>query len=161
VITAVNGQPVQNARDFAKQIGAMAPGTSAKLTLWRKGEETSVSLTLGELPKEREANASTHDSSQTGIDIPKLGLMLAPAGQVAGSGSEGVVVTAVEPNGLASEYGFKVGDVILDVGGKKVANAVDVRSAVTDAQKNSRRTVPMRLKSNEAIKFVAITIAHA
>ena len=47
----------------------MAPGVSAKVTLWRNGEEKSVSLTLGELPKEREANASSHDPGQTGIDV--------------------------------------------------------------------------------------------
>jgi hypothetical protein len=35
--------------------------------------------------------------------------MLAPAGQVAGSSSEGVVVTDIDPNGLASEHGFKTG----------------------------------------------------
>ena len=51
VITAVNGNAVKDARDLAKQIGGMAPGASAKLTVWRKGEEKTITLTLGELPK--------------------------------------------------------------------------------------------------------------
>ena len=102
VITAVNGHAVKYAHDLAKQIGAMASGSTVKLTVWRKGEEKSISVALGELPKEREARATTQDSDATGTDTPKLGLMLAPAGQVAGSGSEGVVVTEVDPNGLAS-----------------------------------------------------------
>jgi serine protease Do len=162
VITAVNGHAVKDARDLARQVGAMAPGTEAKLSVWRKGEEKSVSLTLAELPKERDARATTApDSSPTGSDVPKLGLMLAPAGQVAGSGSEGVVVTDVDPNGLASEHGFKTGDVILDVGGKKVANPIDVRNAIMDAHKDGKRTVLMRLKSGDATMFVAIPIARA
>ena len=33
VITAVNGSPVKDARDLAKQIGNLAPGSSAKLTV--------------------------------------------------------------------------------------------------------------------------------
>jgi serine protease Do len=160
VITAVNGKPVKDARDLAKQIGAMANGATAKLTVWRKGEEKSISVTLGELPKEREARAATPDAP-AGTDVPKLGLMLAPAGQVAGSGAEGVVVTAVDPNGLASEHGLKTGDVILDVGGKKVAAPADVREAIGDAHKNGKRTVLMRLKSDETMKFVAIPIARA
>src|SRR6266852_3805338 len=155
VITAVDGNAVKDARDLAKQLGAMAPGAAAKLTVWRKGEEKSVSLTLGELPKEREARAATPDSEPAGADVPKLGLMLAPAAQVAGSGSEGVVVTEVDPNGLASEHGLKAGDVILDVGGKKVATPVEVRNAIGDAQKNGKRTVLMRLKSDDVTKFVA------
>ena len=40
---------------------------------------------------------------------------------------EGVVVTKVDPDGVASEQGFKTGDVILEVAGKKVANPADVR----------------------------------
>jgi serine protease Do len=161
VITAVNGHAVKDARDLARQIGAMAPGTGAKLSVWRKGEEKSISLTLAELPKEREARATMPGSGPTGSDVPKLGLMLAPAGQVAGSGPEGVVVTDVDPNGLASEHGFKTGDVILDVGGKKVATPDDVRNAIVDAQKDGKRSVLMRLKSGEATMFVAIPIDRA
>jgi serine protease Do len=87
--------------------------------------------------------------------------MLAPASQVAGSGSEGVVVTDIDPNGLASEHGFKTGDVILDVGGRKVTNAIDVRNAIADIQKDGKRNVLMRLKSDDATRFVAIPIARA
>jgi hypothetical protein len=35
----------RNAHDLAKQIGSMTPGATAKLTVWRKGEEKSFSLT--------------------------------------------------------------------------------------------------------------------
>jgi len=160
VITAVNGNAVKDAHDLAKQIGAMAPGATAKLTVWRKGEERAISLTLGELPMEREARAAAPASEPSGTDVPKLGLMLAPAAQVAGSGSEGVAVTQVEPNSLASEHGVKTGDVILDVGGKKVANPVDVRNAIGDAHKSGKRTVLMRLKSDDATHFVAIPLAR-
>jgi serine protease Do len=161
VITAVNGHAVKDARDLARQIGAMAPGATAKLSIWRKGEEKSISLTLGELPKERAARAATTDSAPQGTDTPRLGLMLAPAAQVAGGGAEGVVVTNVDPNGPASEQGVKTGDVILDVGGKAVATPADVRNAISDAHKNGKRTVLMRLKSNDTTKFVAIPLARA
>jgi len=161
VITEVNDHAVKDARELAKQIGALVPGDTAKLTVWRKGEKKSISLTLAKLPNEREARAATSDTGSTGGDIPKLGLMLAPAGQVAASGTEGVVVTNVDPNGLASEHGFKTGDVILDVGGKKVATVVDVRNALIEAKKDGKRNVLMRLKSDNAMKFVAIPIANA
>jgi len=72
-----------------------------------------------------------------------------------------VVVTEVDPNGLASEHGFRTGDVILDVGGKKVASATDVRNALVEAKKDGKHSVLMRLKSEDATKFVAVPIAHA
>jgi serine protease Do len=161
VITAVNGNTVKDARDLARQIGAMAPGAAVKLTLWRKGDEKTISLALAELPKEREARAAMPESGPMGAEVPKLGMTLAPAAQVAGSGSEGVVVIGVEASGLASEHGIKTGDVILDVGGKKVASPAEVRNAIGDAYKNGKRTVLMRLKSDDATKFVAVPIARA
>jgi serine protease Do len=161
VITEVNGRAVKDARELAKQIGAMAPGNTVKLIVLRKSEVKSISLTLAELPKEREARATSSDIGPDGSDVPKLGLMLAPAGKVAASGTEGVVVTNVDPNGLASEHGFKTGDVILDVGGKKVATPVDVRNAISRAKKDGKRTVLVRLKSDNAMRYVAIPIAQA
>ena len=137
----------------------MAPGATAKLTVWRKGEQKTFSIALGELPNQREAKAGTPNSS--GADVPRLGLTVAPAGQVAGSGSEGVVVTQVDPNGLASDQGFKTGDVILEVGGKKVANPVDVRAALSEAQKDGKRTILMRVRSGEETRFVAVPLAKA
>ena len=163
VITAVNGTPVKDARDLARQIGGMAPGATAKLTVWRKGEEKTFSIALGELPNQREARATTmpDSSGAEGTDVPRLGLTVVPAGQVAGSGSEGVVVTEVDPNGIASDQGVKTGDVILEVGGKKVANPADIRSALKDAQKDGKRTILMRVKSGDATKFVALRLGKA
>ena len=163
VITAVNGNAVKDARDLAKQIGGMAPGGTAKLTVWRKGEEKTFSIALGELPNQREARATTmpDSSGPEGTDVPRLGLTVVPAGQVAGSGSEGVVVTEVDPNGIASDQGVKTGDVILEVGGKKVANPADIRSALKDAQKDGKRTILMRVKSGDATKFVALRLGKA
>jgi len=160
VITAVDGHAVKDARDLARQISAMAPSSTAKLTIWRKGEEKTMSLTLGALPNERAAKAETPDNSASG-DTPKLGLMLAPAAQVAGSGSEGVVVTEVDPNGIASEYGFKTGDVILDVAGATVASPADVKKALSDAKTSGKKTVLMRVKSEAGTRFVALPIGNA
>jgi serine protease Do len=162
VITAVNGSPVKDARDLARQIGNMAPGTSVKLTVLHQGKDKTLTLTLGELPRQREARASMPDSrDERGTDVPKLGMTVAPAGQVSGAGSEGVVVTEVDPSGLAADHGFKNGDVIMEVAGKKVANPADIRSAIADAQKEGKRTVLMRVKSGDATKFVAVRLGSA
>ena len=161
VITAVNGTAVKDAKDLARQIGGMGPGATVKLTVWRKGETKTVSLALGELPAQREARATPESTQPNGTEVPRLGLTLAPADKVAGAGSDGVVVTKVDPNGVASEQGFKTGDVIVEVGGKKVANPADVRTALSEAQKDGKRTILMRVKSGEATKFVAVRLGRA
>ena len=161
VITAVNGTTIKDARDLARQIGALPPGSSVKLTVLHNGKEQSFSLNLGELPNQREANATPDTRSGSGTTVPRLGLTLAPANQVAGSGNEGVVVTSVEANGVAAEHGVKTGDVILEVAGKKVGTPADIRTLIGDAQKEGKRTVLMRVKSGDATKFVAMRLGRA
>jgi serine protease Do len=161
VITAVNGTPVRDARDLARQIGAMSPGTTVRLTVLQKGQEKTISVTLGELPNEREARATPETREQGGLALPRLGLTLAPASEVAGSGNEGVVVTQVEADGVAAEHGFKAGDVILEVAGRKVASPSEIRVAVGNAQREGKRTVLIRVKSGEGTKFVALRLGRA
>src|SRR5229473_1520793 len=135
VIVSVNGESVRDARTLARRISSLAPGASVKLGVFRNGKEEQLSLTLGELPKERQARASTEDREVPGSDLPRLGLSLAP-----GTGGQGVVVTAVDPDGAAAAHGFKTGDVILDVGGRAVNAPADVRKAMNDAKSAGRRT---------------------
>ena len=78
--------------------GYGAEDFGVKLTVLHKGSEKTVNLTLGELPNTEEARASAEDGDSD-TDVGKLGLILAPAARVAGSGAEGVVVTEVELSG--------------------------------------------------------------
>jgi serine protease Do len=156
VITSVNGQPVKDARDLAKQIRTMAPDSTIKLVVLRQGEEKTMSVTLGELPNEGRASAEDHGN--VGDDAPQLGLTVAPAAKVMDSGSKGVVVTAIDPDGGAARQGVKVGDVILNVGGKAVSTPADVRDALGDAHADGKRTVLMRISSEDGTRFVAVRL---
>lgn len=160
VITSVNGQPVKDARDLAKQIGTMAPDSTIKLVVLRQGEEKMMSVTLGELPNERQARSSVENHENAGDDATRLGLILAPA-KVIDSSSEGVVVAAIDPDGQAARQGLKVGDVILDVGGKVVSTAADVQDALHDAHADGKRTVLMRIRSEEGTRLVAVPLGQA
>src|ERR1700691_1790443 len=53
VITAVNGTAVKDSRDLARNISMMAPGSSVKLDILRKGETKTLTLALGEMPNDR------------------------------------------------------------------------------------------------------------
>jgi serine protease Do len=160
VITAVNGEEVKDARDLAKKIGSMAPHTSVKLSVVHNGEQKTVNLTLGEMPNEQQAMNDTHGGSDksAAAEIGKLGLTLAPASRVSGSGDEGVVVTGVDPSGVAADHGFSTGDVILEVAGKQVSSPADVRKEIASARSNNKRAVLMRVKSGDNTKFVALPI---
>jgi serine protease Do len=159
VITAVNGEEVKDARDLAKKIGSMPPHNTVKLSILRDGKEKAVSLTLGEMPamhKQARNNSDDNGSAEVG----KLGLTLAPAASVGGSSDTGVVVTGVDPSGVAAGHGFSTGDVILEVSGKQVSTPADVRKQLASAKTEKKRAVLMRVKSGDNTKFVALPLGR-
>jgi serine protease Do len=161
VITSVNDEPVKDARDLARKIGTMSPGTTVKLGMVHQNADKTVSLTLGTLPAEKQAsNTPTHDED-SGSEMPKLGLTLAPSDKVSGAGGGGVVVTAVQEGGVAADHGFQVGDVILDVAGKPVTTPADVSKGLDEARSSGKHTVLFRVKSSDGTKFVALPLGNA
>ncbi|SDS58438.1 Do family serine endopeptidase [Bradyrhizobium canariense] len=165
VITAVNGETVKDARELARTIGGLAPGNAVKLNVLHKGQDKVVNLTLGQLPNTVEAKADNDNdngdngSATRGTDVPKLGMTVAPANSVAGAGKEGVVVTEVDPKSAAADRGFKEGDVILEVAGKSVTNAGDVREAINAARSDNKNSVLMRVKTGGMSRFIAVPLA--
>jgi len=160
VITAVNGVQVKDARELARTIGMMAPDTSIKLDVVRDGEPRSITATLAEVPNEQQAKTD-NDSAQPTSGVPHLGLQVAPASEVSGAGDKGVVITAVEPDGPAAEQGFRSGNIILEVGGKPVANAGDVRKALSEAKSQGKHQVLIRAKMGDSTRFVALPLGNA
>jgi len=161
VITSVDGTSVNDARDLARRISTMTPGTSVKLGMLHQGQEKTVTVTLGTLPNQKAAANQEKSGATPDSDMPKLGLTLAPSNKMSGAEGNGVVVTAVDPNGVAADHGFQVGDVILDVGGKSVANPSDVRKQLADARKEGKRALMFRVKSGEGTRFVALPLGNA
>ena len=161
VIMSVDGTPVRDARELARRIGTMNPGTTIKLGLFHEGQEKTVTLTLGTLPNDKQAANEQTQHQLPESDVPKLGLTLAPGSKAPGTDGKGVLVTAVDPNGVAADHGLRVGDVILDVGGKAVSNPSEVRDQVADARKDGKHTLLFRVKSNEGTRFVALPLGNA
>jgi serine protease Do len=156
VITAVNGTAVKDSRSLAREISDMAPGSSAKLDILHKGEQKTIDVTLAKMPNNpKQANAGREENSG---GTPHLGLSVAPADEVAGAGTKGLVVTNVDPNGPAAEQGFQSGDVILNVGGKNVSSVGELRQALSDAKNEGKHQVLMRVKTADNTHFVAMPI---
>jgi serine protease Do len=162
VITAANGQSIKDAHELARIIGGFAPGSTVKLDVLHKGKSKVVSLTLGQLPNDQQAKADTETDGKRaslGIDVPHLGLTLAPAGKVDSARKEGVVITKVEPKSPAADRGLKKGDVILEVAGKNVTKPGDVGDALEAARTDKKSSVLMRLRSGDASRYVAVPLA--
>jgi serine protease Do len=163
VIDSVDGKPIKGAAALSKAISGTAPGTSVKLGVIRDGKEQTIGVALGELPvpdpaASREQHGSDEPETMGRGDARDLGLELAPAGSIAGAGEQGVVVMDIDPAGLWAERGFSLGDVILEISGKSVKTPEEVDSALSEARNAGKRTVLLRLRSGDAMRFITAPV---
>jgi serine protease Do len=152
VITAVDGETVADPHDLARRIAALGPKKTVKLALIRNGSPMTIDVTLGTMPADKTANAETRNSDDNGGSaLAKLGLTLRPA-----HGQDGVIVAEVDPDGAAADKGLKQGDVILEVAGKSVNRPADVVDAIDAAKSGGKKSVLVRVKSNDGERYLTL-----
>jgi serine protease Do len=152
VITAVDGETVADPHDLARRIAALGPKKTVKLGLIRNGSPMTIDVTLGTMPADKTANAETRNSDDNGGSaLAKLGLTLRPA-----HGQDGVVVAEVDPDGAAADKGLKQGDVILEIAGKSVNRPADVVDAIDAAKTGGKKSVLVRVKSNDGERYLTL-----
>ncbi len=158
VITRVDGKPVKDSRDLAKQIGAIAPNSSVALTVVRDGAERTVDLKLGQMQDETVKKASLEDDNADKA-LGSLGIQVAPASQVAGAGDSGLAVVGVDPNGKAAELGLREGDVILKSAGKTISSAAELKQSLAQAKASGKKNALVLIKRNTNEIFVTVPVA--
>ncbi len=159
VITSVNGNTIKDSRALAREISGMAPGSSTTLDILRKGETKTITVTLTKMPNQSQKQAQAgQPENESGKGVPHIGLSVAPASDVEAAGSNGVVVTNVDPDGPAAEHGMKAGDVILAAGGKSVDTTAELRNVLAEAKSHGKHDVLMQVKTSENTHFVAVPI---
>ena len=160
VILGIDGERIDGPRDLARRVAALGPGKKADLIYWHDGSEKTAPVKLGSLPDDKVARVNP-GMSQDNNAFSGLGLTLAPASSVEGAGSHGVVISDIDPDGIAAQKGLQVGDVILEAGGRAVNQPADISAALAEAKKDNRKAVLLRIKGSEGTHFVAIEVKPA
>lgn len=141
IITAINGEKIEDSNVLRNKVAGTPPGTSIKLTIQRDGSTEELTATLDEFDvstgrSPANPQADNPNGAEKQADNGKLGLSLQPVTpQIArqlglSSDSEGLVVTDVDAAGPAAEAGIARGDVILEVNRQPVNSTDAVRSAL-------------------------------
>jgi serine protease Do len=158
VIKSLNGDQVADAHDLARKVAALGPKKDAEIAILRNGSSQTIKVTLGALPDDKQAKADvSHEHSKSAM--AKYGMALEPAANVDGAGKEGVVVSDIDPDGAAAQKGIQTGDVILDIAGKPVSHPADVTAAIDAARADGKKSVLMRVKSEDSTRYVALSTA--
>jgi serine protease Do len=141
VITAFNGNAVNDANELRNLVAATQPGTDATLTVLRDGHEQQFKVTLGELSASAvagrdEGGDSGGDGGGEQSDGGKLGVQVTPLTPELASrlhlpeDRQGLVVMNVDPSGPAGEAGMQQGDLIEQANRQPVKSIEDLRAAI-------------------------------
>jgi serine protease Do len=165
VIVGYNGKPIRNRDELVAMVTATKPGTTVPMRIVRDRQEQTINITVEELDLESEASALRADNRDSAAPQQEtnsgFGLTLGNiTPQVAQQlrldrGTEGAVVTAVEPGSPAARAGLTGGDVIVRVGRDSVRNASEASDALSAVP--SGGTAFLRVLRNGQETFVAVT----
>ncbi|MFW5722114.1 MAG: DegQ family serine endoprotease [Desulfohalobiaceae bacterium] len=157
VVLAINGQPIDDAGDLTRQVGALDPGERIELTLWRDNSTKKVRMTLGE--RDLAQTAEGPDQEQEPRD-QALGLQLRPvtereAEALGMDTARGLLVAGVADGSLAAQNDIRPGDVVLEANGQTVDSVGEFRQVLeTDARQKG--VVMLLLKRRGQNFFVTI-----
>lgn len=162
VILSVNGKAIANSRELARTIAALAPGSEAKLHIFRNGTERDLSIKLGEFPDNEKVAALNNggEDNESGKELEDLGLTLVPAPDLpGGKGKEGVAVSSVDPSSRAADQGVKRGDIIVEINSKPVSTVDDVIAGIREAREKGRKNVLLQIRGRDRQqRFLALPI---
>lgn len=143
IVIAINGEKIEDSNVLRNKVAGTAPGTAIKITAIRDGKEQEFTATLDEFDnksaKPEDQKGSTESDPAGKEQGAKLGLSLQPVTPAIAkqlgleSDSEGLVVTELDPNGVAAEAGITRGDVLLEINRKPVNAVADVKTALDAA----------------------------
>jgi serine protease Do len=148
VITGFAGATVRDVRQLQRLVAETPVGKRVEVELYRNGKQLKVFVTTA--PAENApAQAQKPSEREAGV----LGLSVAELGaEQRARGMSGVVVTDLEPGGLAEDSGIQVGDVIVSVNQKKVRNLSEYQLAMKDASTRGAAALLVR-RGNASIYF--------
>ena len=158
IITRFEGRAIEKASDLPRQVGNTKPGTRSAITVFRRGQNRDLNITIAELEPEQTARrpaARSSEAPKAAGTVQALGLTvvdLTEAQKRELKVKRGVRVEAAADAGARA--GLREGDVILSVGNVEINNVREFESAVGKADRN--RPVNMLIQRGDLVQFVLV-----
>jgi serine protease Do len=154
IILKFNGASIEKSTDLPRMVGATKPGTRATLTVWRKGANRDIGLTIAELEPEKVAKK---DERKAKPEQPAnaLGLVVSDLSEAQKKELKldgGVIVDASE--GPAARAGLRAGDVIMRLNNTDVKDTKQFTALLTKL--DPKRMAVVLVRRGDASQFVPI-----
>ena len=172
VILTFNGKKVEAMRRLPRIVAETPIGIDVPVELWRSGKKMKIIVRIGELEEDAVTQASekrkTDDEKKPkSVKLDRLGLSLEDMNSKLrkkfsiDANIKGVVVTNLDPNGLAAEKGVRLGDVLVEVDQTKVRTAVAVKMLITKIiESKNKKSVLFTINRQGSIRFLGLRVTE-
>jgi len=152
VIVEFNGAPVDQFGDLPRMVAASPPGEKVTLKILRKGKEKTVKVTLGELPDEEATVAEAPSGEELGLQLQEVTPELARTHELASD--KGLIITDLDPAGVAAAAGLRRGDIILEINQSPVYTISEFQKKVGAAKEGEMML--FLIKRREGSLYIAV-----
>ena len=145
VILFFDGEEIFYSSDLPLTVGSIRPESKVNAMILRDGKKKTVQVTVGELPKDP---ALAFENTQQNF----LGLVVEnQANDNQRSSVEGVLVTSVDPDGIAYESGIRRGDIIYSLARTRIENVNEFKEVLSELDNKRRTTIGISRNGNKRI----------
>jgi serine protease Do len=168
VIVRFDGQDVKDSRDLPRIVAATPVGKAVPVSIFRKGREQVITVTLGRLETPNQQASNTRRPNQPEQAAPTQRALGLELGQLTPDARRrfsikdevnGVVVMRVDPNSNAATKRLQAGDIIVEVGQERVASPGDITARIAKLKTEGRKQALFLVANAQGeLRFVAIQI---
>lgn len=172
VILSFDNHPIVHMRELPLIVAQAEIGKKVPVSVWRKGAEKSLSISLGQLEKAEESGMidtgavkkESDKPAPASIDIDSVGLSLLPLTDKMREtygipkSIKGVAITGTKKNSPAQDKGLAAGDVVVEVDQHEVATPKDVSDKIEAARKVGRTSVLFFVARKNDMRFIALKL---
>jgi serine protease Do len=154
VVLKFAGKPVESANDLPRLVGAIKPGASVPVEVWRKGASKTLKVVLGAFPEETRQAAATPapkpERLRGGLALAEL----SPAQKSRLQIDSGLLVEAVEGDALRA--GIQVGDIVLAVNNAEVKSREMYRKMIASVP--AGRVAALLVRRGESVIYMPMRL---
>ncbi|HEY1042635.1 MAG TPA: Do family serine endopeptidase [Telluria sp.] len=155
IILKFNGVAIERSSDLRRQVGNTPVGSKAIVTVWRKGAQQDIPVTVVELQDEKSARAVVPETpapkqapNELGLNVSDLTAAQRKELRVEG----GVLVNVSE--GAAARVGIRRGDIVLQLNSTAVTDAKQFNALV--GKLDPKKSVALLVRRDDTTQYVVI-----
>ncbi|MFZ3288430.1 MAG: DegQ family serine endoprotease [Telluria sp.] len=155
IILKFNGVAIERASDLPRLVGATPVGSRASVTVWRKGAQQDLNVTIVELDDDKSAKAAPAKKPKPEVATNALGLQVSDLSEAQRKELKlgaGVLVEASDA--AAARAGVRPGDLILQVNNVEVKDAKQFNALV--GKLDPKKSVALLVRREQATQYVVV-----